>query len=93
MNAAIACAPESISLKADQWKYNWKTLENNVKKLQMRIVKAQQAGKHNKVRALQCLITHSLSAKILAVKQVTGNSGRNTPRVDGITRKTESDKV
>lgn len=93
MNAAIACAPEGVSLKADQWKYNWKALENNVKKLQMRIVKAQQAGKHNKVRALQWLITHSLSAKILAVKRVTENSGKNTPGTDGILWKTDRDRI
>jgi RNA-directed DNA polymerase len=44
------------------------------------MVKALQAGRHNKVKALQWLLTHSFSGKALAVKRVTENRGRNTPR-------------
>jgi RNA-directed DNA polymerase len=48
------------------------------------MVKAVQAGRWGKVRALQHLLTHSLSGKALAVKRVTSNDGHKTPGVDGI---------
>jgi RNA-directed DNA polymerase len=35
------------------------------------------------VKALQHLLTHSFSAKVLAVKRVTENQGKRTPGVDG----------
>ena len=50
-----------------------------------RIVKAQQEGKYNKVKALQYLLTRSQSARILAVERVTENEGKKTPGVDGET--------
>jgi RNA-directed DNA polymerase len=37
-------------------------------------VKATQDGRHNKVKALQWLLTHSFSGKALAVKRVTENN-------------------
>jgi RNA-directed DNA polymerase len=48
----------------------------------VRIVKATQEGKWGKVKALQRLLTHSFSGKALAVKRVTENQGKHTPRVD-----------
>jgi RNA-directed DNA polymerase len=59
-----------------------------VSQLQARIVKATQARRWNKVRALQHLLTHSRSAKILAVARVTTNDGCKTPGVDGETWRT-----
>jgi RNA-directed DNA polymerase len=56
-----------------------------VRRLQARIVKATEAGRWNKVKALQYLLTHSHSAKVLAVKRVAENEGRRTPGVDGET--------
>ena len=41
MNAS-ACAPDTVNLKAGKFDFNWKKHEVNVKKLQTRIVKAQQ---------------------------------------------------
>lgn len=38
----------------------------------------------NKVRVLQRLLTHSFSARCLAVKRVTTDQGKKTPGVDGI---------
>lgn len=63
-----------------------------VRKLQVRIVKAQQEGRFGKVKALQWLLTHSFSAKILAVKRVTENRGKNTPGVDNQLWKTDDEK-
>jgi RNA-directed DNA polymerase len=56
-----------------------------VRRLQQRIVKAVQQRKWRKVQALQHLLTHSRSAKVLAVLRVTENQGKNTPGVDGLT--------
>jgi RNA-directed DNA polymerase len=49
----------------------------------MRIVKATQVGRWNKVKALQRLLTSSFSGKALAVKRVTENEGKKTSGVDG----------
>ena len=57
----------------------------NVRRLQARIVKAQEAGRWNKVKVLQRMLTHSQSAKIVAVERVTQNEGSKTPGVDGAT--------
>ena len=48
----------------------------------MRIVKATQVGRWNKVKALQRLLTSSFSGKALAVKRVTENEGKKTSGVD-----------
>ena len=63
---------------------NWPQVHRNVRRLQVRIVKAVQAGRWGKVQALQHLLTHAFSAKALAVKRVTENSGKRTPGIDGI---------
>ena len=61
---------------------DWYQANRNVKRLQTRIVKATQEGKWGKVKALQRLLTHSFSGKVLAVKRVTENQGKNTPGID-----------
>jgi RNA-directed DNA polymerase len=63
-----------------------------VRRLQQRIVKAVQQKKWRKVKALQHLLTHSRSAKLLAVLRVTQNKGKNTPGVDGVTWTTPEQK-
>ena len=66
------CAPADT---AQSWEsIDWKKAEAYVKKLQMRIVKAQKDGHYNKVKSLQWLLTHSFYAKALAVKRVTSNN-------------------
>ena len=61
---------------------DWQKARAYVKKLQMRIVKAQKEGHYSKVQSLQWLLTHSFYAKALAVKRVTSNSGKRTSGVD-----------
>lgn len=72
---------------------NWKKANRNVRRLQARIVKAQQEGNYGKVRALQWILTHSFSAKALAVKRVTQNQGKNSPGVDQIIWSTPQKKA
>lgn len=61
---------------------DWQAIAASVYRLQTRIVKAVKEGRWNKVKALQRLLTHSVNAKLLAVRRVTQNDGRNTPGVD-----------
>ena len=67
--------------------------QRHARGLQARIVKATQIGRHNKVKALQWLLTHSFSGKVLAVKRVTENKGKNTPGVNKVTWKTPVAKI
>jgi RNA-directed DNA polymerase len=60
-----------------------RTAQRNVRRLQVRIVQATKAGRWGKVKALQRLLTHSHSGKVLAVSRVTGNAGNKTAGVDG----------
>jgi len=62
---------------------DWASIEHHVRRLQARIVKATTEGRWNKVKALQHLLTHSASGKLLAVRRVTQNDGSKTPGVDG----------
>jgi RNA-directed DNA polymerase len=71
----------------------WRRAYRIVRRLQARIVKAVQAGRWGKVRALQHLLTHSFSAKALAVRRVTENQGKRTPGVDRVTWKTPEQKA
>ena len=66
-----------------QWKkIDWNKTETYVNRLQVRIAKATQEKKWNKVKRLQYLLTHSFYAKALAVRRVTTNKGKNTSGVD-----------
>jgi RNA-directed DNA polymerase len=77
--------PAGASLRpAVDWRsINWKRVNRNVRRLQRRIVQAQQQGKKRKVRALQFILTRSYSGRCLAVRRVTENTGKRTPGVDG----------
>lgn len=72
------------SHEAQMWdQANWLHIEATVERLQVRIAKATREGRWGKVKALQRLLTRSHSGKMLAVKRVTENRGKNTPGVDG----------
>jgi RNA-directed DNA polymerase len=62
---------------------DWPAAMRTVRRLQARIVKATREGRWNKVKALQRLLTHSRSGKLLAVQRVTDSEGKETPGVDG----------
>ncbi|VBI28628.1 group II intron reverse transcriptase/maturase [Burkholderia pseudomallei] len=64
---------------------DWAKCHREVRRLQTRIAKATREGRWSKVKALQWLLTHSFAGKVLAVKRVTENQGKNTPGVDGVT--------
>lgn len=69
----------------DWYEYDFRKAQKEVRRLQARIVKATREGRWNKVQALQHLLTHSHSGRILAVLRVTENQGKKTAGVDGET--------
>lgn len=81
MTAATTAGAASHAT-VDWHQIDWEQVHRNVRRLQARIVKATQDGKHGKVKALQRLLTHSFSGKALAVRRVTENQGKRTPGVD-----------
>ncbi len=72
---------------------DWTTMEKHVRRLRMRIAKAARERCWGKVKSLQWLLTHSFSAKLLAVKRVVQNRGRRTAGVDGKTWTTSKQKL
>jgi RNA-directed DNA polymerase len=83
LNASVNSSWESIP---------WKTAEQYVNRLQLRIVKAVTEKKWNRVKRLQYLLVHSWYAKALAVKRVSSNKGKQTPGVDQVVWNTPSKK-
>ena len=78
-----ATAVGAVSSDARKWyAIHWPTIQRNVRRLQVRIAQATKEGRWGKVRALQRLLTHSYSGKVLAVRRVTENDGKKTPGVD-----------
>lgn len=72
---------------------DWQRAEHEIRRLQVRIAKATQAGRWNKVKALQHLLTRSRSGKLLAVQRVTSNAGKRTAGVDGRIWSTPASKM
>ena len=68
---AVATAGASLRPRWHWHQINWRQAHRNVRRLQIRIVQAEQEGKPRKVRALQHLLTRSWSGRAMAVKRVT----------------------
>ena len=69
---------------ASQWtSIDWEKIRATVTRLQIRIAKAVREKRWNLVKRLQYLLTHSHSAKLVAVRTVTQNRGKRTPGIDG----------
>src|SRR6516225_2591673 len=78
-----AQAVGAVSREAAEWyAIDWPAIHRNVRRLQVRIVQATKERRWGRVRALQRLLTHSYSGKVLAVRRVTENNGKATPGVD-----------
>lgn len=83
------------NLMSDEQRWNainWHKAEKIVHQIQARIVKAVKAGDKRRVRSLQRLLSRSFAAKLLAVKRVTTNKGKNTAGIDGVLWKTPTQK-
>lgn len=94
MTGEIPISNGAVSCEAAGWyAIDWQQAHQNVKRLQARIVKATQENRWGKVKALQHLLTRSYSAKALAVRRVTENTGRRTSGVDNQLWDTPTRKV
>ena len=82
-----------VSGNLDWNSIDWNKAEESVRKLQERIVKAQQERKYGRVKSLSRILTRSFYSKALAVKRVTRNKGKRTSGVDGETWRTPSIKA
>lgn len=61
---ANALQAGAVSRELTDWHaINWQQADEQVRRLQARIVKATQEGRWNKVKALQYLLTTRLAAK------------------------------
>ncbi len=85
-------ADAAFTRPTDWLAIDWKACWCEVRKLQSRIAKAVGERRWRKVKALQWLLTHSFSAKALAVRRVTENQGKHTPGIDGVTWSTPVEK-
>ena len=74
----VDAAGASFHRVTDWSAIDWQSVNQNVRRLQARIVKATKEKRWGKVKALQRLLTHSFSGKALAVRRVTENQGKNT---------------
>jgi RNA-directed DNA polymerase len=82
------------STPCPDWKsLPWDKIRQRVRRLQMRIAKAIKEKHYGKARALQWILTHSQSAKLLAVQRVTTNKGHRTPGVDNKVLRTDRQKL
>jgi RNA-directed DNA polymerase len=73
---------------------DWRTVEDDVRRLRQRIFKASQAGDLKRVRNLQKLMLRSRSNALLSVRQVTErNAGRATAGIDGQLALTAADRA
>jgi len=78
-----ASSAQSQDPMPQDWKLQpWDKIRQAVRRLQVRIAKAIKAKKYGRARALQWILTHSYSAKMLAIKRVTTNKGSRTPGID-----------
>ena len=69
---------------AEHWhSIDWALMHQRVRGLQVRIAKATKQSDWRQVKRLQRMLTRSFAAKVIAIRRVTENRGKNTPGVDG----------
>lgn len=84
MRKTIGNESSASSREPSEWHaIDWRLVQRNVRTMQKRIAKATREGDWRRVKALQRSLTHSFSARALAVRRVTENQGKRTPGVDG----------
>ena len=93
VSAVIETGASSATRDTSWTGIDWFNVSQEVRKLQTRIVKAVKDNNWSKVKRLQWILSHSFSAKALAVRRVTENRGKRTAGVDDITWPTTADKV
>src|SRR5262249_16145534 len=78
-----ARAVGAVSREAAEWyAIHWPAIHRNVRRLQVRIVQATKERRWATLPPLPPLLTPSYSGKVLDVRRVTENTGKETPGVD-----------
>src|SRR3954447_7130461 len=91
-NSEVVNGPEDDVLDWDG--VDWRTVEDDVRRLRQRIFTATQAEDFKKVRNLQKLMLRSRANALISVRRVTEvNAGRMTAGVDGRLVVDEQDKA
>ena len=86
-------APGALSATDDWNSIDWRSVTRQVRRLQMRIAKAEMEKRAGRVKVLQRLLAHSFFAKVLAVRRVMSNRGKRTPGVDGVVWETPEERM
>jgi len=90
--AVVVNGPEDVVLKWDA--VNWRSAEDDVRRLRQRIFAASQVGDLKRVRNLQKLMLRSRSNTLVSVRRVAErNAGRLTAGIDGERALTSSAKA
>lgn len=83
MHTSMKMEVSASSHEAEQWhSINWELMYRRVRGLQVRIAKATEKSDWRQVKRLQRMLTRSFAAKVIAIRRVTENRGKNTPGVD-----------
>jgi RNA-directed DNA polymerase len=83
MEELIRKDESALSHAPNDWHaIDWRRVERNVRGMQIRIAKATRESDWRRVKALQRMLTRTLSAKLYAVRRVTQNTGARTAGVD-----------
>ncbi|WP_310633258.1 group II intron reverse transcriptase/maturase [Paraburkholderia sp.] len=83
MRVSVRKDGSALSHAPDNWyAIDWHRVERNVRGMQIRIAKATRESDWRRVKALQRLLTRTLSAKLYAIRRVTQNQGARTAGVD-----------
>ncbi|WP_430227077.1 group II intron reverse transcriptase/maturase [Paraburkholderia tropica] len=83
MRVSVQKDGSALSHAPDNWyAVDWRRVERNVRGTQIRIAKATRESDWRRVKALQRMLTRTLSAKLYAVRRVTQNQGARTAGVD-----------
>ncbi|WP_110328336.1 group II intron reverse transcriptase/maturase [Paraburkholderia tropica] len=83
MKVSVRKDGSALSHALDNWHaVDWRRVERNVRGMQIRIAKAAREGNWRRAKALQRMLTRTLSAKLYAVRRVTQNQGARTAGVD-----------
>jgi len=90
--AVVVNGPEDVVLKWDA--VNWRSAEDDVRRLRQRIFAASQVGDLKRVRNLQKLMLRSRANTLVSVRRVAErNAGRVTAGIDGERALTSSAKA
>src|SRR5215468_10738510 len=86
-------ASGALSASSEWNAIDWRSVEREVRRLPMRIAKAEKEKRAGKVKALQRILTQSFFAKLWAVRRVVTKKGKRTPGVDGVLWKTPGERL